>query len=329
MNHKDINQYDYYPEWYDNRVSGNGNTDTSAGLAPFSAVANSATAAAPTAVAHPTAVTPTVFMSGSVELDPSRKTATQNPEEYYDKDRIEQQKYYSVPPSSQLEFLQAQSQLQQPSHQDGSQIHQPEHHSDSQLQSTHQPQSQPHQKQQSDSQQQMLLLQQANQQFNLQYYYPPSGTSSGYYMPYPYSKPSTEEYGTALKNTDDTPVNSYQAYYTQPNLPTNTSSYGYYPLYPPGAAVMQGTVTPNMIGQRNPTRHRITVACQRCRRRKIKCSGVNPELGGIDGKCRHCYKGGHECIFITRNYSQQESIHHNRTDDGSFQDTMENSNITA
>ncbi|EEB06396.1 hypothetical protein SJAG_05234 [Schizosaccharomyces japonicus yFS275] len=43
-------------------------------------------------------------------------------------------------------------------------------------------------------------------------------------------------------------------------------------------------------------RQRISVACQRCRRRKIRCSGrLDPQ-----GKCLGCIKANHPCEFVSR-----------------------------
>ncbi|BFZ60514.1 hypothetical protein YB2330_001550 [Saitoella coloradoensis] len=53
-----------------------------------------------------------------------------------------------------------------------------------------------------------------------------------------------------------------------------------------------------------PPRHRIDVACQRCRRRKIRCSGA---VGHLDNKCNHCAKANHVCEFINRPPSNQSS----------------------
>lgn len=44
-------------------------------------------------------------------------------------------------------------------------------------------------------------------------------------------------------------------------------------------------------------RQRIDVACQRCRRRKIRCSG---DQGRPDGKCTHCIKANYPCEFVSR-----------------------------
>ncbi|ODQ53332.1 hypothetical protein SAICODRAFT_30083 [Saitoella complicata NRRL Y-17804] len=80
-----------------------------------------------------------------------------------------------------------------------------------------------------------------------------------------------------------------------------------------GMNAMPGTgMSPGWAGRGKPTppkdveppRHRIDVACQRCRRRKIRCSGA---VGHLENKCNHCAKANHVCEFINRPPSNQSS----------------------
>ncbi|PGH16958.1 hypothetical protein AJ80_05026 [Polytolypa hystricis UAMH7299] len=67
-----------------------------------------------------------------------------------------------------------------------------------------------------------------------------------------------------------------------------------------GASQLSQTTDSDSRGSGQPTRRRIPVACERCRRRKIRCSG---DLGNGEG-CSNCRSSGTQnCLFLRVNSS--------------------------